>query len=446
MEVIAESELEKQKTTEVFPVEMDKAVEEEDKYDLQFEEGHSEEAELAGSQAPQAPKGTAVKRPEEESKEVRPHYRLEEAQEARPHYKLEEEEAQEARPHYRLEEEEAQEARPHYRLEEDEAQEARPHYRPEEEEARPHYSLEEDEAQEARPQYRLEEEEVQEARPQYRLEEDEAPEARPQYRLEEDEAPEARPQYGLEEGSKEAWPHDGMQEGNDEELDESGLRVLWQVGDLTAKDLSMLRDSKAPRRDSGGELQGEDLDINDQELDWESSLEEQDLGASDAMYKQESSWLRGRQQEEQPFQELLSDLQQENQNLRTLCLTLTREKTHLARTVLEMREKLKGQGERSPGVYLGGSSQENLSLKLQLDALREDKRQGLKTGKAPQKIRDMTLEERAQIAEQEATQAEAQLIALRERYNRIERDNQVMADEIHNFREEVGRLRQCPVR
>ncbi|XP_072344054.1 uncharacterized protein [Scyliorhinus torazame] len=210
------------------------------------------------------------------------------------------------------------------------------------------------------------------------------------------------------EGSDEALAQDGSWEHNEQEAEDAALRVLWQSGH----------------------------GHSDPDMEYESSLEEQDhvnevAGAKS--HRGSRMTLRSQMMHEQRFQELLNDLQKENENLRTLCLTLTREKSHLARTVLELGNKVQS------------SSQENLSIKLQLDALRDDKRRGLHEGEQRQNIHDMTMEERAQIAEQEATQVKAELYTLNERFKRITRDNQVMADEIHFFREEVGRLRQCPM-
>ncbi|XP_048450604.1 uncharacterized protein LOC125482553, partial [Rhincodon typus] len=186
--------------------------------------------------------------------------------------------------------------------------------------------------------------------------------------------------------------------------DEMGLRVLWQSGDLdpsespsalsTVSALSALRGSRYSRRrrpmrltDSEG-LTRDSKATTNQEDDYESSVDERDINedvSGNVRYERSNDLER----HQRCFQDLLSDLQRENMNLQSLCTTLTQEKAHLASTVLEMRDKLQS------------SSQESLALKLQLDAVREDKRLGVEMRNVHGKRQDMTMEERAQVAEQE---------------------------------------------
>ncbi|XP_062891256.1 uncharacterized protein LOC134338966 [Mobula hypostoma] len=130
------------------------------------------------------------------------------------------------------------------------------------------------------------------------------------------------------------------------------------------------------------------------------------------------------------YDRLVSTLQQENGELRALQMELSREKSNLSRSMQVME------------LQLQSTSEENVKLKSQLEALQ-------KTRAEPSQTETGYLEEsvagRVLIAEQEAQCAKAQLALLRERYDRIERDNRMMADEIHRFREQIGRLQQSPM-
>ncbi|XP_067833766.1 desmoplakin-like, partial [Heptranchias perlo] len=134
------------------------------------------------------------------------------------------------------------------------------------------------------------------------------------------------------------------------------------------------------------------------------------------------------------LQGLLDNLERENRDLQMLCGVLKQEKSELAWTVKELQGQLQS------------SSQERLSLKSQLDHLGEDETGGGSRRKLSGRALDLAVIERAQKADQEAALAKAQLIAVLEKYDRVEKDNQSMADEIHHFREEIGRLRQRPSR
>ncbi|XP_078393410.1 uncharacterized protein LOC144677018, partial [Cetorhinus maximus] len=246
---------------------------------------------------------------------------------------------------------------------------------------------------------------------------------------------------GLE--AEDSWRPEGPE---DTEQEEASLRTLWQSGDLTAAPsiLSLPRETAQPgprrrklpmQRESGEQEEGLRLPSGLEETDYELSFDEpfrpKMRPSNHLTVRPPELGVAEKPIGEDRFQELLNDLQRENENLRTLCVTLTREKAHLARTVLEMRKKVQS------------SSQEELTLKLQLDAIREDRRRGVEMGQVSRNLQGLSLEERAQVAEQEAALAKAQLFSLRERFYRIERENQGMADEIHHFREEIGRLRQC---
>ncbi|XP_059813596.1 uncharacterized protein LOC132385500 [Hypanus sabinus] len=130
------------------------------------------------------------------------------------------------------------------------------------------------------------------------------------------------------------------------------------------------------------------------------------------------------------YDRLVSTLHQENGELRSLKMELSREISNLSRSMQVME------------MQLQSTSAENVNLKNQLEALRKTKTEPsqTETGYLEESMADRVL-----IAEQEAQCAKAQLALLRERYDRIERDNRMMADEIHRFREQIGRLQQSPI-
>ncbi|XP_067880422.1 tropomyosin-2-like [Heterodontus francisci] len=194
------------------------------------------------------------------------------------------------------------------------------------------------------------------------------------------------------------------------EMEDEGLRVLFQAGTLTAEtsqsgmsvqttkmDASL--DDVKQIHDRAREQLMKELWAESGEEYYESSVEEVEKSQTQSQVgqnhlsnktaKQREAQGDDAKQQQLQFQELLEDLQKENDNLRSLCMTLTREKTHLARTVLEMRDQVKS------------TSQENLTLKLHLEALREDKRRSTDRGAIVRHFQDMTAAETAQIAEQE---------------------------------------------
>uniref|UniRef100_UPI00398ED6B0 uncharacterized protein n=1 Tax=Pristiophorus japonicus TaxID=55135 RepID=UPI00398ED6B0 len=131
------------------------------------------------------------------------------------------------------------------------------------------------------------------------------------------------------------------------------------------------------------------------------------------------------------LQDQLESVQQENASLRSVLSMLNQEKSELARSMMAMQEK-----ELS-------TSRLATNLQHEVESLRTSTVVVDDSGKQSYCIMEASLHERVSAAENDAEMARAQLATLLEKFKRVDRDNQMMADEIHVFREEIGRLRQC---
>ncbi|XP_069769232.1 uncharacterized protein [Narcine bancroftii] len=235
----------------------------------------------------------------------------------------------------------------------------------------------------------------------------------------------------------------------EQDMDQEAVRQLDHVFASTSSPVAM--DTLGPSSD--GELGGEIPELTGKEEAGARSpegpeLDRERLVGSDTSANLEDgqevpspgecSFKASVQTEQHPMidqsaaggsQALLDSLQKENAKLRSLQTELFHERSNLSHSMQEM------------GRELQSSSAENMRLRRQV----EDFQRRGRDSDVGQHVSPLAGTDRERTAEEEARLAKAQLSLLLEKYDRIERDNQAMADEIHHFREEIGRLQQCSV-